>query len=313
VLLGVELSRFFDPNRPAHPVRDRLGFIAVCVLVPATLVCLGFILRRPFWEQHVAFGIATWPELLKPYVVTATIFTAGALAAAWFYWTRREHASFATLVVAMWLCWFWSWPKLMPILASQAPSKDFAAQLRSLDPEFQEQLRQVAHQDPRYIWYSDVRFPRAVDQLELLEMVGGRRDLNREMLLLGEELIAQLEQPDPVLFVASPAHYVLFHAASPVLLGLEGREVPKTYVWRTATTGRIDRRYIIFGNRPPPDGEPALPPELLKAIDDPPRKMLGRIEELVALKRADLTLKTSSKPVSSLPSSRPASQPAIEP
>ncbi len=312
VLLGIELSSFFDPRQRVRPTLNTLGLVAVCVLVPGVLVGLGFLLRR-FWEQHIALGIAAWPDLLQPYVVAAFIFAAGAIAAAWLYRTRRAHASFAALVAAMWVAWLWTWPKLMPILASQAPFKDFAAQLASLAPEHQPQLRQVAHQDPRYIWYSDVRFPRVIDQLELLETVGGRRDPQREILVLGEEMIEQLQLKNLVLFVASPEHYVFFHAASPVLLALEARNAPKTYVWRTATTGRVDRRYIVFGNRPPPWDEPELPPILRRAVNDPPEDMREAIEELVALKRGDLTPAAPSEPVTPLPDSQPVSQPAIEP
>ena len=291
VLLGIELAAFFSPDRPLRPQLDRLGFWSVCVLVPAGLIALGIVLHRNFWRKHLAEGICTWPEILRPYVVAAAVFAGGAILAAWLYRRRREHGAFAVLVATMWLGWVWTWACFMPIAASQAPFKDFAAQLQALSPEYQARLRQIAQQDPRIIWYGDVRFPRLIDQLELLESMGGSRDLSRELRVVGQEMIRGLEADDLALYVSSAAHYVLFHADAQVELEQQGRSLPETHVWLIARKGHWSRRYVLFSNRPPPWPEPALPAE-----------MRARLEERVARRRATATR-------AALPAA--ASQPAL--
>jgi 4-amino-4-deoxy-L-arabinose transferase-like glycosyltransferase len=305
ILLGVELAAFFDPDRPVRRRLGKLGFWAVCTLVPAALVGLAYVVYRELWQQHISRGIATWGEVWQPYAVAAVIFAAGAILAASLYVRRRENASFAALAGTMWLAWLWVWPYLMPVVSSQAPFKDFAAQLATLSPEHKACLRQVAQQDPRIIWYSDVRFPRIIDQLKLLEMVGGKRDLERETLILGEEMVRQLQGNQLILFVSTPRHYILFHTAARELLALEGKRAPDTHIWRMATKGRLDRRYLLYGNQPPPWEEPELPVELQRAIETPPKGIQRVIDRLVARKRAELQETRAS--IASGPSTRPAS------
>jgi len=296
VLLGVELSAFFNPQRRATPRRDTLGFWAVCLAIPGGLACLTTVLHT-FWEKNASKGMFAWQEVWQPYAVGAAIFAAGAILAAWLYRRRRENASFGVLVGMMWATWLWVWPTLMPVVASQAPFKDVAAQLQGLAPEHKRALKQIAQQDPRIIWYSDVRFPRIIDQLKLLGMVGGRRDLERELRIVGEKTVQQLEGDELALFVILPKHYVMFQADAQVELEKEGRSLPRTYVWMQSRKGREDRRYILFGNRPPPWEEPRLPDLLQAALD-----------KRLAEKRAEAGLATP-RPLTGQ-QTQPASQPA---
>ena len=266
VLLGSELAAFFDPNRHATPRRDRLGLVAVCVLVPGGLAALTYVLHV-FWEKNASQGMFTWGEVWQPYAVAGVIFSLGAILAAGLYYRRREHASFAALVGTMWVMWIWVWPNFMPIVASQAPFKDFAAQLKTLSPEHRATIKQIAQQDPRYIWYSDVRFPRIIDQLELLQEVGGRRNLALEIRRVVEEALRLLEGDELALFVASPKHYIRFLSDLRVSVEQEGRVFPETHLWMQSRVGREDRRYVLFGNQPPTWEQPRLAPGLQAALE----------------------------------------------
>jgi 4-amino-4-deoxy-L-arabinose transferase-like glycosyltransferase len=287
VLLGGELAAFFDPKRHPSPARDKLGLAAVCVLVPGGMVALTFALHR-FWRKNASQGMFTWAEVWQPYAVAAVIFVLGAILAAWLYYRRREHASFAALVGTMWLTWLWVWPRVMPVLVSQMPFKDFAAQLKALAPEQRAAIQQIAQQDPRYIWYSDARFPRVIDQLTLLEAQDGRRSLAYETGRLAEEAVRMLAGDNLALFVASPDHYVRFLTEVRAEWNRQGRTIPATYLWMQSRVGREDRRYVLFGNRPPP----WQPPQL----------------ELTAELRRKLE-RGSHEPTSA-PASSPATQPA---
>jgi 4-amino-4-deoxy-L-arabinose transferase-like glycosyltransferase len=301
-LLGVELAAFFDPDRPARPALDRAGFWAVCLLVPGALVGLVFVLYR-FWNKHISDGIHTWPEVWQPYAVGAVIFSVGAILAAWLYRHRREHGSFAALVGTMWLAWTWVWPMFVPIAASQMPFKEFAGQLKELAPEHRAALQQIAQQDPRYIWYSDVRFPRIIDQLDLLQEQDGKRDLAYEKRRVGEEMVRQLEGDALVLFVASPRDYIEFHADGRVQLEQEGRTFPRTYVWKQARVGYWKRRYVLFSNRPPAWSQPELPAEMQESLAE----RLGKVRERAGRGQAPFGDRPSG---STTQPARSASQPA---
>jgi len=257
VLLGGELAAFFDPRRRANRGRDRLGLVGICVLTPAALVGLYYLLRF-FWQEHASQAMFTWPEIWRPYVVAAAIFAIGVITSASLYYRRRENFAFASLVGMMWLSWLWVWPQLMPLLASQQPFKDFAAQLKALAPEHQVAIKQIAQQDPRYIWYADVRFPRVIDQLELLKEQDGRRDLAYETRRYMEETVRLLESDELCLLVANSNHYGRFMTDLRDRWEDDGNAFPETYVWRQPLSGRPDRRYILFGNRPPPWDEPPV-------------------------------------------------------
>lgn len=251
ILLGIELSRFFDPTRIANAARDKIGLILTCIAAPAVFIVVGWQISKRL-AQYADYGLPAWDELRGPYIVAAAIFSLGLMTTAWLYTRRREHASFAALVCTMWVMWLWVWPNVMPIVVSQAPFKDFAAQLRALPPEHQARLKQIAHQDSRITWYADVRFPRLVDPLELLKMQNGRRDIEFEERYYGRQMIETLEADEPALFVSGPLDYVKFHALAPRELEKENRTMPATYVWSIARTGQPLHRYVLYGNKPPP-------------------------------------------------------------
>ncbi|MBW7904514.1 MAG: glycosyltransferase family 39 protein [Phycisphaerae bacterium] len=265
VLVGSELSRFFDPRRRARAALERFGAAAVTVLAP-----LGALLA--LWLLHgvslraAEFGVYRWEQVRPAVLVTAAIIVSGLVLTAWLRAARREHAAFAALVGTMWCTWLWAWPNLMPIFSGQEAFRDFAQQLRTLPPELRPALRQVAQQDPRITWYSDVRFPRVVDQLDLLRTQQGHRDLRREIEIVGRQIVAGLASSEPALFVAAPGDFALFQALAPARLAAGDEPLPPLHVWMVARVGRPDQRYILFGNRPPPWPEPALHPLVLERV-----------------------------------------------
>ena len=80
----------------------------------------------------------------------------------------------------MWLTWLWVWPHVLPVFVSERPFLDFAKQLRQrVDPALEKNMWQIGSQDARIVWYGNYRFPRIIDQLELLRLEGRRRSLAR--------------------------------------------------------------------------------------------------------------------------------------
>ncbi len=258
VLLGIELSSFFHSDRDVSAWKARAGAWAVTILVPAAL--LGGLFGLRVWQKHD--GRFPWGEVWPPYVIGVLLFAIGACVAAWLYQRRPRELSFATLVGTMWVAWFWIWAQLMPILASEAPFIDMAHQLRDkLPAEYRSCLKAIGSQDSRIIWYSDVRFPRIIDQLELLRMQGGdKRDITVEEELVAEEMIRQLKADDPVLMVASRPHYVRFMIEAPRRLREQGRTMPETHLWLQTSFGKKYKHFIVFGNKEPPWPEPELTP-----------------------------------------------------
>lgn len=285
VLLGIELSHFFNPRRRAFPALERLGLVATVVLVPAVFVGIGFLMRR-YWEQDLSFGIVEWEPLLWAYVPAAAIFCVGAILAAVLYIRRREAYAFGALVAMMWGTWLYAWPTLLPIVAAAGPARDLAAQMQQLTPEQRGKLKQIAHQDPRILWYGDIAFPRIIDQLDLLEMVGGERSIILETRLVGEEMIRQLQGDELSLMVTSAGHYVLFVTDGRATVEHEGVEWPEHHVWMIANKGHWAKRYLIISNQPPPWDEPALPEPMreririrlakARALDSPPLALPDR-------------------------------------
>lgn len=260
VLLGIELSHFFSPNRNSNPRRDRAGFLAVAIGVPATFVGAFFGLVK--WQKSNPYH--DWSQVWPPYLLCSGVLTIGLIAAAWLYMRRREHASFGTLIGAMWAFWLLTWSTLMPIMASERPARDFADQLsnvRATWPGWQDTpIYQVGSQDSRITWYSDVRFPRVIDQLRLLEMQGGKRSRAKEIELIGEEMVRKLQDEKPVLFVSTRADYVTFLVEAPKHLSAMGRNMPKSHLWLQTRIGPQSRHFVLFGNKPPPWPEPVLNP-----------------------------------------------------
>lgn len=271
MLLGIELSRFFDPQRRANAALDRAGALLACLGLPA-LAFAAFHYGRRTLQKYGEFAPVQWSEVWPSVAVCAAIVVTGAAAAALVYLRRREHAAFGCLVSMMWVVWLYSWPTLLPKLTGEAPFRDLADQLRALSPEQQRALRHVGHPESRLVWYSDVRAPRVLDSLELIAKQGGKRDLTLEKRLIAEEMVRKLEQPALALFVADPEHYIGFHELVPPELAAQGRTMPKTYVWLTARVGRPDRRFVVFGNQRPPWPEPSvLLLELKRRRDAEPR------------------------------------------
>lgn len=280
VLLGMELAAFFAVTRRQTPTLERAGLLAVWILVPAVLLGGGTFGLHYWWEKRGGLELPglDWFGMWRPFMVASVIVTLGFGLAAWLYVQRREHWAFGTMVGTMWAMWLWAWPQFMPLMMSQSPFIDFAAQLRDpakVPPAMYDHIMQVGSQDSRIIWYSDLRFPRVIDQLKLLEEERERyangeqealRDLPYEIRRYGEEIIRQSEQDRPALFVAALFDYVAYRRVAPKELAEAGRPMPPVYLWFQTQLGDIGRHYVLFGNVPPPYPEPKLqvPAEALK-------------------------------------------------
>jgi len=257
VLLGIELAAFFDPQRPIS--RGRLWTFAVTLWVVLPIALLGGGLGLHTWYQYRGAaeleGLADWSDVLHAYAVAAAIVAAGMGYAVWLYVRNRRQASFGLVVATMWLMWGWVWPKIMPLVMSQRPYVEFARQLadpRVVPPGQRYALRQVGTQDSRIIWYSDLRFPRLIDQLALLREQHGRRDLEYEIRRYGSEMVRALEDESPVLLVARLTDYYLFRLRAPAELARQGRTLPRHYVWLQSRYGRENSHFVLIGNKPPP-------------------------------------------------------------
>lgn len=258
VLLGGELSDLFARARDAGRTARSIAWAATGG-VPAGFVAGAVVLHR----RLESFGHYSWADVWPPYAVLALIVSAGFAASAWLYARRRGEASFAALVATMLAAWFWTWPNLAPILLSQAAQIDFAAQLRDrLSADHVARMRSVASHTAPVIWYSDLRFPRVVDQLELLRLQAGRRSAERERRLTGERIVELLSRDELVLFVAERPEFVLFMSRAPAELAATDppRTFPPVHLWLQSRTGPKSRHLVLFGNRPPPWPEPPLTP-----------------------------------------------------
>jgi 4-amino-4-deoxy-L-arabinose transferase-like glycosyltransferase len=255
VLLGIELSRFFDPDGPANARLRRIGAIVAPLLVAGGFVGVAATYRK-YINELAPYGMPAWSEWVAPLLGLGVIFTVGCGLSAWLFARRREHASFAALVGTMFAAWLWIWPTLMPIAMSQAPFKNFGAQLRELSPEHQRILRHIAQPDPRNVWYSDVRTPRLIDNIELTAAQQGDRSSDFERRYWGRKMIERLDSDELTLFVSGLMDYAAFHTVAPLELEGQGRSMPRTYVWKAATVGHPAKRYILYGNRPPPGAPP---------------------------------------------------------
>jgi len=271
VLLGIELAAFFDPQRLVSRRRLWTLAIALWIALPIALIGGGAGLHAWYRQRGAAEleGLADWSDVLRAYAVAAAIVAAGMGYAVWLYVRNRRHASFGLVVVTMWVMWGWVWPKVMPLVMSQRPYVEFARQLADacvVPPGQRYVLRQVGTQDSRIIWYSDLRFPRLIDQLALLREQHGRRDLDYEMRRYGEEIVRSLESEQPILLVARLTDYYLFRLRAPVELARQGRTLPPHYAWLQSRYGRENSHFVLFGNRPPPWPPPELRlPEKWKA------------------------------------------------
>lgn len=264
VLLGVELALFFDPQRPRVVAREWAGAAAVWLLLPAGMTAGIWFGLGKWWAlrgQYELAGLYDWQDVALSFGLAAVLLGGGAaLAAAWYIRGRRNTA-FGALAVMMWVLWLYAWPNVMPKMMSQRPFIDFAAQLadpRRVPPGQRVYLRQVGSQDSRIIWYSDIRFPRLLDQLELLARQHGQRDLGWEERAYAEEMVNRLAGDEPVLLVLTFEDYLRFINAVPPKLIELGRPLPPLHLWFQTRYGTERDRFVLVGNRPPRYPEPTL-------------------------------------------------------
>jgi hypothetical protein len=247
--------------------------LAVWVGVPVGMGAAILLGARRWWDgrgQYELAGLYEWTDVALSLALMGLIVVVGCGLAAWLYRARREHAAFGTLVVMMWAAWLYAWPNVMPKVMSQQPFIDFARQLA--DPqcvplEARAHLRQIANQDSRITWYSDLRFPRLIDQLDLLNEQRERwergeqatlRDLEYEKRRYGEEMIAQLNGDAPILMVAAFMDYMEFVNAAPDELAATDEPWPPVHLWLQTRCGTEKQHFVLFGNKPPPFKEPEL-------------------------------------------------------
>lgn len=300
VLLGVELAALFDPRRTHPPRRTRTAVAAICTLIPAGMGAGAYGLY--YWWKHKGSseGIA-WDAAWPAYAIFAAIFCTGAIAAALLYLRRRPHAAFAAIVLMMWASWSYGWPALGPLLVSQAPFRDFAAQLRAtLSAEQIASIRHIGAQDPRHTWYGDVRFPRIIDQLELLRLQGGRRSLDREIWLTAVEMIRRLSAAEPAFLVMTLEDYALFSVAADRVAARLGVPTPPHHIWLRTRKGREHQHYLLISNRPP-DGPPpqfTISDKLRQRLEQRLRRIEAGIGDLLpaAAPRATSAPATSTAP-----------------
>ncbi len=260
VLLGMELSRFFDPQRAPPLNMRRIGAIATWVLVPTSLAVGAYLLYDKWYDvvgklqprPNDPLEMLQAADVMVPYGIAAGILAVGCAVAALFFLQRRGNASFATLVGTMFAAWFWAWPTLFPIFVSQCEFKDFSQQLIERVPRADQRImRQIAQQDPRIMWYSDYRFPRILDQLQLLEEQDGVRDLTYERRRIGEAIIEALRGEERALMVVSLLDFIEFDTVAPVAAAQQGESMPEYYVWLRSSVGRPDRHYLLISNQRP--------------------------------------------------------------
>lgn len=259
VLLGVELSRLFDPHRERNERLVRLAVGAIWVGLPLAIAGGGYGLYE--WNRHNG-GLFPLSALLAAYGVGVVAMCAGFAVSAGLYRARRTHASFAVLAGGMMLSWLWIWAKLMPMMASEAAFIDFAHVVRDRLPADQRAtMRFVGSQDARIVWYGDIRMPRILDQLELLERQGGKRSLEVEEQLVGEEMVRQLSGEAPVLLMCCRPDYVRFLLEAPRVLAQRGESMPPVHLWlQTPAKYPKKSHFVVFGNEPAPWGPVALTP-----------------------------------------------------
>lgn len=255
VLLGCELARFFHTESDVPSRRVRWSVRAVWVFVPMVLLA-GLLALRKWAKADQVYSFAqVWPA----YLVAVAIFAAGACTAAWLYQRRSGNASFAVLVMTMWAMWLWMWPRLLPMMANQAPSIDAARQIVTrLPADMQAKLKFVGSQDAQLIWYGNLRIPRVLQFMDQVAKEGGKRSQAAEERAVAEAMIRDLASSEPVLLVSPRFYYVRFLREAPAALAAQGQAMPRTYVWLESSVGAKAKRTVVFGNQPPPWPEPEV-------------------------------------------------------
>lgn len=260
VLLGIELSWFFSQERAANRKGAWLlaGVFAVGIPIGAVFGAIKF--SQQYVGPHATFD---WVDLRLPYIVLCCIAGLGLTFAAICFARDRRNLSFGVLVATIWIGWFWSWSNFMPVFRAQRGDISFSRQLRALvdeHPDYEKHMYQVAQQNPTITWHSDVRYPRVIDQLEMLEKEKYHRDYDTEVRLVATEMLNKLRGDKLALFVATREHYLLFQYKAPELADELGFPMPKTYIWIQSKKGPKRHQTILFGNQPPPFPEPELDP-----------------------------------------------------
>ncbi len=267
VLLGVELSLFFDPRRAISRMLVKLAAIATIVGVPAGFAGAIYALHKYWWPAVGAPNGLEWSTVWQAVAIAGVICSIGTTIAAVLFLRGRRNTSFAALVGVMWATWLWVWPNVMPLMVTQREFVDLADQMNArLDEGMVADLHQIGSQDPRITWYGNIKFPRLIDQLELLEMQGGERSLRRELELYVERMVAELDADDRILLIGNVQDYIAFLARVPAELAARGMEMPDTHLWLVPRAGRLDRYFVVFSNHAPPWDEPELPEPLQQVL-----------------------------------------------
>jgi hypothetical protein len=77
--------------------------------------------------------------------------------------------------------------------------------------------------------------------------------------------------------------------------------MPETHIWLISGKGREDRRYILFGNQPPPWEEPALPELLQRALTKRLEKARAEVADEPSETQPASAPATSTQPIDENP------------
>jgi 4-amino-4-deoxy-L-arabinose transferase-like glycosyltransferase len=286
VLLGIDLADLFS----AEGVRrrgTRLAMMAAIPLAPIVTFAMGYATWKYWYKQVGVYEAAPFgldrplsvPDMLVPVGIGLAIIAVGVVTGAVLYLRRRGDAAFAAGVVSVWVAWLWIWPNAMPIFAAESPFRDFAKQARAAIPaDAIPQMRQIANHDARMIWYSDMRFPRLIDQMQLLKEQDGRRNQSYELRRYGEEMFRSLSGDERVLLVMGYMEYATYVAVVEEAARELGRPIPHPYVWLRSKWGNPYRSMVLVSNKPPPGWEALtveVPEKLRERLLEDTRAKLG--------------------------------------
>lgn len=271
VLLGIDLSELFGRRgaigRVAAVVMGLLRWIAPLLGVAVVFAGYQIWFHKPGLglvepaPHSLSGSLRPW-ELVAPLSVAVGLFCVGLVIAANQYRKGKGDVAFAAFVGGTWAAWLWGWPMLFPILVSQAGFRDFANQVQQHVPRGQvEQMRQIANHDPRVVWYGDLRFPRLINQLDMLADQHGRRETAYEYQRYGEEIFRQLSGPQPCLLVMGFVEYAMFMTVVNEAAQQLGRAAPEVHVWLRSQYGNPFKSVLLVSNRPPPHRE-SVPVEI---------------------------------------------------
>lgn len=282
-LLGIELSRIFDPQTRNSPAMERLMLILAPIAVAGTFGGLVYVLQRYWMPQLGLYYGYDWDRIWPVVAILGALFTSGALLAVGLYATRRRNAAFAALAGTMVASWLWAWPNVVPYFVNPEPFRGMSRAIATqLNDDERGALRHVSSQDSRLIWYHNVKIPRLIEQIALLNEQGGERDLEWERLRYGMEMVNQLGRDELVLMAIPAGDYVAFEVLMPYVLGEFDRVPPERYLWLAPSLGPPNRHIVVIGNRPPRWESPALNELLAQAIESRRAKLVTEPESVLA-------------------------------